>query len=250
MADNNSSSRNSVIPFEFDGADVRVLWRDDAPWFVAKDVALVLGYAKPRNAISAHCKGALKQGLPTKSGNQDVTIIPERDLYRLIMRSKLPAAERFEEWVVGEVLPSIRETGSYSTTPALPDFTDPAIAARAWAAEYEQREALEREMITLLPKAQYHDRVKKAVGSHTIDEGAKILRTGRNRLFKWLRTEGFLMKGNIPYQEYLNQGLFRVVQKTHYRGDTPYIYSQTLITGKGMIVIQNRLDNSLLGRML
>ncbi len=249
MTDNNSSRRNGVIPFEFDGADVRVLWRDDTPWFVAKDVALVLGYADPHKAIRQHCKGVGEAPTPSSGGMQKVKIIPERDLYRLIMRSRLPAAERFEEWVVGEVLPSIRKTGSYSTD-ALPDFTDPAAAARAWAFEFEQREALERERITMLPKAQYHDRVSKAVGSHTIDEAAKILRTGRNRLFKWLRAERFLMKGNMPYQQYVTQGLFRVVQKTYYRGDTPHLHSQTLITGKGMIVIQNRLDNSLLGRML
>lgn len=81
---------------------------------MAKDVAEVLGYVKPRNAIATHCKGALNQGVPTNGGVQDMTIIPERDLYRLVMHSKLPTAEKFEEWVVGEVLPTIRKTGGYS----------------------------------------------------------------------------------------------------------------------------------------
>lgn len=104
---------SSVKNFAFDDALVRVIDRDGDPWFVAKDVAGILGYSKPRNAVSAHCKGALKWGVPTQGGDQEIIIIPERDVYRLIMRSRLPAAERFEEWVVGEVLPSIRRTGSY-----------------------------------------------------------------------------------------------------------------------------------------
>jgi prophage antirepressor-like protein len=112
-----------LIPFNFDGFGVRVIEQDGEPWFVARDVAEVLGYAKPQNAVAAHCKGALKQGIPSPGGVQDMTIIPERDVYRLIMRSKLLSAERFEEWVVGEVLPSIRKTGSYGQSPI--DFSNP-----------------------------------------------------------------------------------------------------------------------------
>ena len=89
--------------------------RNGDPWFVAKDVAEVLGYSDTDAAVRAHCK-ALKMfkagdlpGLPSRG----LTIIPERDVYRLVMRSKLPSAERFENWVVGDVLPAIRKTGGY-----------------------------------------------------------------------------------------------------------------------------------------
>lgn len=112
----NPHEKSIPAVFEFHGASVRTLMIDGEPWFVAKDVAEVLGYAKPRNAISSHCKGALNQGVPTTSGIQQMLIIPERDVYRLVMRSKLPAAEQFEEWVVSEVLPQIRKTGSYNTS--------------------------------------------------------------------------------------------------------------------------------------
>ena len=131
-----------------------------------------------------------------------------------------------------------------------PDFTDPAEAALAWAEQYRRREALEHENVLMLPKARFHDRVTRADGTHTVEEVAKMLRTGRNKLFKWLREEGFLMSGNLPYQKYLDQGLFRVIEKPYYRGDIPHLNSQTLITGKGLIAIQHRLDNSLLGRVL
>jgi len=105
--------RNSdVIPFDFDGAAVRVITDEIGdPWFVANDIAVALGYAKPENAVARHCKAATTT---PKQGGGFMTIIPERDLYRLVMKSKLPAAERFEEWVVGQVLPSIRKTGGFS----------------------------------------------------------------------------------------------------------------------------------------
>ncbi|MDR5777593.1 MULTISPECIES: BRO family protein [unclassified Caballeronia] len=103
-----------VTPFIFDGAPVRVVPIDGEAYFVARDVALTLGYVKPENAIPTHCKATLKRGIPTPGGIQEMTLIPERDVYRLIMRSRLASAERFEEWVVGEVLPSIRKTGVYS----------------------------------------------------------------------------------------------------------------------------------------
>lgn len=87
---------------------------DGKPYFVATDVATALGYASPRDAVSRHCKGVVKRDTPTSSGVQSMSYINEGDLYRLIMKSKLPSAEKFESWVMDEVLPSIRKTGSYS----------------------------------------------------------------------------------------------------------------------------------------
>lgn len=103
--------------FKFESAEVRVVTIDGEPWFVARDVALVLGYANAADAVSRHCKGVAFHDTLTEGGAQKVRLIPERDLYRLVMKSHLPAAERFEEWVVGEVLPSIRKTGSYQQRP-------------------------------------------------------------------------------------------------------------------------------------
>lgn len=102
-----------TLSFVFEGERVRSLLIDGEPWFVGRDVAQVLGYAKPENAIGRHCKGPLKRGIPTLGGIQEMAVIAERDVYRLIFSSKLPSAERFEEWVVSEVLPSIRKRGIY-----------------------------------------------------------------------------------------------------------------------------------------
>lgn len=103
--------------------DVRIIEEDGKILFCGKDVAKALGYAKPRNAINTHCRGALKRGVGVQTGVKadgspaiqhiEAIFIPEGDLYRLITHSKLPAAERFEKWVFDEVLPTIRKTGGY-----------------------------------------------------------------------------------------------------------------------------------------
>lgn len=94
--------------------EVRMTEIDGKPYFVATDVATALGYINPRKAVNDHCKGVTKRDTPTSSGVQQMSYINEGDLYRLIMKSKLPSAEKFESWVMDEVLPSIRKTGSYS----------------------------------------------------------------------------------------------------------------------------------------
>lgn len=96
---------------------VRTLTIENKPYFVGKDVATILGYSNPTKAISTHCKGVSKMGMPTNGGNQEMVIIPEGDLYRLIIKSKLPKAQEFEEWVMDEVLPQIRKTGQYQVKP-------------------------------------------------------------------------------------------------------------------------------------
>ena len=96
-----------------DFGQLRMIFIDGKQYFMANDVAKALGYSEPKNAIARHCKGALKQSYLTNGGEQEVKVIPEGDVYRLIIRSKLPKAEEFEKWVFDEVLPSIRETGGY-----------------------------------------------------------------------------------------------------------------------------------------
>lgn len=93
--------------------EIRTAEIDGKPYFVGTDVAKALGYNNPRDAVSRHCKGVVKRDTPTSSGIQSMSYINEGDLYRLIMKSKLPSAEKFESWVMDEVLPTIRKTGSY-----------------------------------------------------------------------------------------------------------------------------------------
>jgi prophage antirepressor-like protein len=105
---------NQVIPFNFENHAVRTVVLDETPWWVGKDVCLVLAYTNPNKAIGDHCKGVTKRyPLETEGGIQKVRIISEGDVFRLIVNSHLPQARRFEKWLFEEALPQIRKTGAY-----------------------------------------------------------------------------------------------------------------------------------------
>ena len=108
--------KNEMMVFEHElFGELRIIDNEGTPWFVAMDVAKALGYNNPAEAIRDHCKKANKISHHSKPlPPVNMLIIPESDMYRLVMRSKLPAVEKFQDWVVEEVLPSIRKTGSYS----------------------------------------------------------------------------------------------------------------------------------------
>lgn len=156
-------ARPRPAAFTFDGRTVRVVVGPEGdPLFVAKDVASALGYSNTKQAVSDHCKHAkaLKDmGVAICDPYADqplaldpqTKLIPESDVYRLTMRSALPSAERFQDWVVEEVLPQIRATGRYLHAPALPDFTDPVAAARAWADAEEARLLAEQKLLEEQP---------------------------------------------------------------------------------------------------
>lgn len=105
----------NLVPFNFKGADVRVITDEHGePWFVGKDVCDLLCYANPSDAMGRHCKGVVKRyPLQTQGGVQDLRILSEGDTLRLIVNSAMPAAQDFESWVFDKVLPTIRKTGSY-----------------------------------------------------------------------------------------------------------------------------------------
>ncbi|TNW00048.1 hypothetical protein C5H21_02175 [Xylella fastidiosa] len=118
---------NAITPFQFESHAVRTVVDDHGEvWFVGKDVADVLGYTNHNKALGDHCRGVTKcYPLQTSGGVQEIRIISEPDMLRLIVSSKLPAAERFERWVFEEVLPTLRKTGTYSTPGALPTLPGP-----------------------------------------------------------------------------------------------------------------------------
>ncbi len=126
---------SAIIPFQFDDHAVRTVVDDNGEvWFVGKDVATVLGYSDTVNALKQHCRGVAKRHpiLDTLGRQQEVRIISEPDLFRLVVNSKLPTAERFERWVFEEVLPAIRKTGAYTvpgTLAALPAPTHDRVSA-------------------------------------------------------------------------------------------------------------------------
>ena len=164
--------------------ELRTVNVGDKIMFVASDVAKALGYSRPADAITAHCKGSVKRRLPTNGGMQELKIIPEGDVYRLITHSKLPAAEKFESWVFDEVLPSIRKHGAYMTEDTIkkamaePDFI--IKLATELKKEQEQNKQLtetcsqQQQVIgELKPKADYVDKILKSDSLVTITQIAK-----------------------------------------------------------------------------
>lgn len=231
---------NELITKQFENNQIRVITgQDGEPWFVGKDIADALGYKKPRNAINSNCKSAVQIGGAFPEGSQghgyidpQTLIIPERDVYRLIMRSKLPAAEKFEEWVVSEVLPSIRKTGSYSKQAQLPDFTNPAEAARAWAEQFEQKQIAEQKVLELAPKAEFVDKYVESNGLFTLTAIAKNLKFKRKDLIEKLIADGEIFrrfKNLEPSARNVQLGYFEIKTGEKFG----HAYDQMYVTTKG-----------------
>lgn len=224
--------------FNYEGLTVRTIEKNGEPWFVAKDVCDVLGYSNSRDAVQRHCKGVVKHDTPTGSGIQHMAIIPERDVYRLIMKSNLPSAERFEEWVVSAVLPSIRKTGQYSMQPELQIAHAMLLAGKM----IEEQKLLIAEMT---PKAEFFDAVTDSATAVDIGTVAKVLNMdiGRTRLFEFLRDEGILMKNNQPYQKYIDCGYFRVIETSYGKPDgSTHVNFKTVVYQKGIDFIRRKLS--------
>lgn len=171
---------NNVQTFSFESSQVRVVEINSEPWFVGKDVAEILGYKKPLNALATHVDedDSLKQGLTDSLGRvQETIIINESGLYSLILASKLPSAKRFKRWVTSEVLPTIRRHGAYMTDQKIEEILlnpDTLIKlATELKAEREGRLIAEQRVNELTPKASYYDLVLKNESLVTITQIAK-----------------------------------------------------------------------------
>lgn len=208
----------------------------DAPLFLARDVATSLGYADADQAIRMHCKNAVSLPVELTGQVRHSKFIPEADLYRLIMRSKLAGAERFQDWVMEEVLPAIRKTGSYSVE--VPKTLPEALRLAADLAEKNEALALENE--EMKPKAEFHDAVTASDDLCQLATACQVLGLpfGRNTLFERLRRKGVLITGgdrnNLPKQAYVDKGYFTVKESSYKRDGETHVGFTTLVTQKGL----------------
>jgi anti-repressor protein len=235
---------------------VRIIEENGKPLFCGSDVEKALGYMRPADALAQHCKGSVKRRLLTAGGEQDAKFIPEGDVYRLIARSKLPAAERFEKWVFDEVLPSIRKNGGYIA--GQETMTDDELLANALmvaqrkiAARDKQIEVQEKQIEAMHPKALFADAVSASKTSILIGDLAKLLKQngvdiGQKRLFQWLRENKYLIsqKGasyNSPTQRSMEMKLFEVKETTITHADGHITINRTAkVTGKGQVYFINK----------
>lgn len=222
---------------EFGG--IRTIQEDDKVLFCGSDIAKALGYARPADAISAHCKGVCVLPTPSAGGVQNTKFITEGDVYRLIAHSKLPSAERFERWVFEEVLPSIRKNGAYMTEDVLekalasPDFLI-ELATRLKAEKAKNAQLTVSNQI-MQPKAEYFDMLVDRNLLTGIRDTAKELGIRQNDFVRFLLDKGYLFrtkKGKLrPYATYVDGGLFEM--KEFVNDKTGYTDAQTMITPKG-----------------
>ena len=222
-----------------DFGEVRTMEENGAVLFCGSDVAKALGYAVPRKALFDHCKGVLKRNIPTSGGIQEMSFIPESDLYRLVFSSKLPNAERFTDWVTEEVLPSIRRNGGYIA--GQEQMSPEELMARALDVAHNIIRRLETENANLTvknaimaPKADYFDQLVDRNLLTNFRETAKELGVAPRTFVQFLLDKKYIyrdQKGKLLPYEGKNDGLFEVKECTNQK--TQWSGVQTMVTPKG-----------------
>ncbi|KFI67748.1 phage antirepressor KilAC domain-containing protein [Bifidobacterium magnum] len=259
---------SSIIQQTFEGHGVRIIADDqNEPWFVAKDVALILGYRDAANMLrnlDTDEKGTQKVSISHDSNDfRRMAVISESGLYSAIMRREVDyvkdeqaraTVKNFQRWITHEVLPSIRKHGAYMTGQVIErTLTDPDYLiqlATTLKEERAKRLEAERTLEDQKPKVLWAKAVETSGKDILIGELAKILKqngveTGQRRLFEWLRDNGFLMKRNgiknMPTQKSMEAGLFRIIEKpfNHSDGHTDISFT-TKVTPKGQEYFINR----------
>lgn len=246
---------NNLQIFNYNGNEVRTIQKDGEPWWVLKDVCGILGISKYRDTASRldeDERGSVR--VDTPGGEQEMTVVNESGLYNVILRSDKPEAKPFRKWVTSEVLPSIRKHGAYMTPQKIEEVLlnpDTIIKlATELKAEQEKRVALESKVEQDKPLVAFANSVSVAKTSILVGELAKLLKQngvdmGQNRLFAWMRENGYLIsrKGtdyNMPTQRSMEMELFEIKLTTISHGDGHTSISKTpKVTGKGQIYFIN-----------
>jgi anti-repressor protein len=244
---------NQLQNFNFNNLQVRTVLIENEPWFVAKDVADILGYQNGSRDVNRHVDEEDVQSYSDKSSGQGrrIKIINESGLYALIIGSKKKDARKFKRWITHEVLPTIRKRGTYMTDRKAQDVLTGNGLADVLSQAAEQLRAKELVISEMKPKALFADSVATSTQSILIGELAKYLKQngidiGANRLFDWLRKNGWLInrKGemwNQPTQRGLDRGLFEIKKRVLNNPDgTVFTTSTTKVTGKGQIYFVNK----------
>ena len=249
---------NEIQTFNFENEKVRTLIINDEPYFIGNDVSTVLGYLNYRKAVSEHVEDEdkLRTQIRYAGQNRNMTVINESGLYSLILSSKLPKAKKFKHWVTSEVLPAIRQHGAYLTDQkALDITTNKDGLAELLKQAADQLEQKDIQIKRLEPKALFADTVSASKDTILIGELAKILKgkginIGQNRLFDWMRDNGYLVRRrgsdhNVPTQKAMELGLFQIKETVINHPDgNPSIKKTPKVTGKGQQYFINKLLNS------
>lgn len=245
---------NDIAIFTYENTNIRTIATEDGkPLFCGKDVATTLGYTNTSKALNDHCKGVpIRYPLETPGGTQEVRFITEGDLYRLIFNSKLPNAEKFEAWVVDEVLPSIRKHGMYATPATIEEMiANPDIIIQLATTLKEERAArakAEAEVEAQRPVAALGRAIETAEGDLTPSAFGKILSKthkdmGPNKFCRWLLDNNFAFRDGrgkiIPMQDAINRGILILTERIDTGGK---LRPQLLVTPTGQTYFANILS--------
>lgn len=241
---------------------VRTSIIDDEPYFALNDVCRILEIKNSRQAKTRLSdKGVITNDILTNGGTQKADFIDESNLYKLVFQSRKPEAERFADWVTSEVLPAIRKHGAYMTDGVIErTLTDPdylIMLATNLKEEKAKRALAEAQNEKNKPKVLFADTVSASSRSCLMGELAKMIsqeairqgrineKIGQNKLFAWMRNNGYLCKSgerkNQPLQQYVEQGLFEMKKGSYVDSKgANVITTTTKVTGKGQIYFINK----------
>ena len=243
---------NQLTKF-FNGKELRVIEKGNDIWFVAKDVCDILEIKNPSDALKRLDGDERARFNLGRQG--ETNVVNEYGLYSLVLGSRKPEAKEFKRWITHEVIPSIRKHGAYMTPETIEKvLSDPdTIIQLATTLKEERAKRMQAEALIekQKPKVLFADAVETSESSVLIGELAKILRQngidiGQNRLFAWLRENGFLIKQkgesyNLPTQYAMERGLFEIKKRTVNNPDGSVRVTRTpKVTGKGQIYFVNK----------
>jgi anti-repressor protein len=230
---------NELQNFDFAGKVVRVVMIDGEPWWIARDVCIILDISNVSDAVlKLDIDEKLVSVLPIAGQNREVNLINESGLYTLILRSNKPEAKGFRKWVTAIVLPQIRKTGSYNQPKEL-TRKDLALMVVQAEEELEKANFIIREQ---QPKVALAEKCLIATNLQSMLDASKLLKVGRTKLFSFLRYEMILRKDNTPYQRFLEAGYFEVKLSSITMGEKVVNKTQTFVTPKGLNYIRERFE--------
>ena len=224
---------------------VRTITKDNEPMFCLADVCKALELEQV-----SRVKSRLKEDGVTNSKvidrlgrEQEATFINESNLYKVIFQSRKPSAERFTDWVTDEVIPSIRKNGGYIANQE--QMTPEQIVANALIVAQNIISQKDRQIEEMKPKAEFFDAVADSKTAISMNEVAKVLNIkgyGRNKLFEYLRDNNVLDRWNVPYQKYVDNGWFRVIEQHYQKNGEPIVTTKTLVYQKGVDGIRKMIE--------
>lgn len=222
---------------------VRTITKDNEPMFCLADVCKALDITNAGNVKQRLSeKGIHNADTPTKGGMQNMVFINESNLYKVIFQSRKPSAEKFTDWVTDEVIPSIRKNGGYIANQE--QMTPEQIVANALIVAQNIISQKDRQIEEMKPKADFFDAVADSKTAISMNEVAKVLNIkgyGRNNLFEFLRENKVLDRWNVPYQKYVDNGWFRVIEQHYQKNGEPIVTTKTLVYQKGVDSIRRMI---------